>query len=177
MVITVQMSYLREAICGPITLARASTLFVGRFQTIGDVSSFVEGELRRITGIWIPYRRASESRVLYRVAILVVQREIRKLGDDPDLAHFLRAGVALIDWPDVRQACEQITAVVNINIDAETDRQLIACVQPLHFPALGAMRDRLAAAALCETARKKRKLVERGVVARVIESDTRERDR
>jgi hypothetical protein len=37
--------------------------------------------------------------------------------------------------------------------------------------------DRLAPAALRETARKKRKLVERDVVARVIEADTRERDR
>jgi hypothetical protein len=37
--------------------------------------------------------------------------------------------------------------------------------------------DRLAAAALRETARKKRKLVERDVVSRVIEADTRERDR
>ena len=37
--------------------------------------------------------------------------------------------------------------------------------------------DRLAAAALCETAKKKRKLVERDVVVRVIEADTRERDR
>lgn len=37
--------------------------------------------------------------------------------------------------------------------------------------------DRLAAAALRETARKQRKLVERDVVSRVIEADTRERDR
>jgi hypothetical protein len=44
---------------------------------------------------------------------------------------------------------------------------------------VGAMRDldRLATAALRETARKKRKLVERDVVVRVIEADTRERDR
>ncbi len=44
---------------------------------------------------------------------------------------------------------------------------------------LGAMRDldRLAAAALRETARRKKKLVERDVMARVIEADTRERDR
>ena len=49
----------------------------------------------------------------------------------------------------------------------------------LHEATLGAMRDldRLAAAALRETARKKRKLVERDVAARVIEADTRERDR
>jgi hypothetical protein len=36
--------------------------------------------------------------------------------------------------------------------------------------------DRLAAAALRETSRKKRKLVERDVVIHVIEADTRERD-
>jgi len=37
--------------------------------------------------------------------------------------------------------------------------------------------DRLAAAALRETARRKRKIVERDTTARVIEEDTRERDR
>jgi general secretion pathway protein A len=49
----------------------------------------------------------------------------------------------------------------------------------LHEATLGAMRDldRVAAAALRETARKKKKLVERDVMARVIEADTRERDR
>jgi general secretion pathway protein A len=49
----------------------------------------------------------------------------------------------------------------------------------LHEATVGAMRDldRLATAALRETARKKRKLVERDVVVRVIEADTRERDR
>jgi general secretion pathway protein A len=47
----------------------------------------------------------------------------------------------------------------------------------LHEATAGAMRDldRLAAAALRETARKKRKLVERDVVARVIEADARDR--
>lgn len=49
----------------------------------------------------------------------------------------------------------------------------------LHEATLGAMRnlDRLAAAALRDTARKNKKLVERDVVAHVIETDTRERDR
>ena len=49
----------------------------------------------------------------------------------------------------------------------------------LHEATVGAMRDldRLAARALRETARKKRKLVERDVVTRVVEADTRERDR
>lgn len=49
----------------------------------------------------------------------------------------------------------------------------------LHEATVGAMRDldRLAAAALRETARKKKKLVERDIVAHVVEADTRERDR
>jgi type II secretory pathway predicted ATPase ExeA len=60
------------------------------------------------------------------------------------------------------------------------DRELFAsdATALLHEATAGAMRDldRLAAAALRETARRKRKLVERDVVARVIEADTRERD-
>jgi len=64
---------------------------------------------------------------------------------------------------------------------AGCDREVFAsdAIVVLHEGTLGAMRDldRLAAAALRETARKKRKLVERDVVAHVIEVDTRERDR
>jgi hypothetical protein len=50
----------------------------------------------------------------------------------------------------------------------------------LHEATAGSMRDldRLCSAALRETARKKRELVERdSIVSRVIEADTRERDR
>lgn len=48
-----------------------------------------------------------------------------------------------------------------------------------HEATVGAMRDldRLAAAALRETTRKKKKLVGGDVVAHVVEADTRERDR
>jgi type II secretory pathway predicted ATPase ExeA len=64
---------------------------------------------------------------------------------------------------------------------AGCDREVFAsdAAVLLHEATAGAMRDldRLAAAALRETARKKRKLVERDVVGRVIEADTRERDR
>ena len=64
---------------------------------------------------------------------------------------------------------------------AGCDRELFAsdAVGLLHEATAGAMRDldRLAAAALRETARRKRRLVERDVAARVIEEDTRERDR
>jgi type II secretory pathway predicted ATPase ExeA len=62
---------------------------------------------------------------------------------------------------------------------AGCERELFAsdAIGLLHEATLGAMRDidRLAAAALRETAKKKRKLVERDVVARVIEADSRER--
>lgn len=62
---------------------------------------------------------------------------------------------------------------------AGCERELFAsdAIGLLHEATLCAMRDidRLAAAALRETAKKKRKLVERDVVARVIEADNRER--
>jgi len=64
---------------------------------------------------------------------------------------------------------------------AGCDRELFAsdAAALLHEATAGAMRDldRLAAAALRETARRKRRLVERDAAARVIEEDTRERDR
>jgi len=64
---------------------------------------------------------------------------------------------------------------------AGCERELFAfdAIALLHEATAGAMRDldRLAAAALRETARRKRKLVERDTTARVIEEDTRERDR
>lgn len=59
------------------------------------------------------------------------------------------------------------------------DREVFSsdAVVLLHEATAGAMRelDRLCAGALRETARRKRKLVERDVVSRVIEADTRER--
>ena len=61
---------------------------------------------------------------------------------------------------------------------AGVDRELFSsdATVLLHEATAGAMRDldRLCGAALRETTRKKRKLVERDVVARVIEADTRD---
>ena len=74
----------------------------------------------------------------------------------------------------------QITTPDGVTLAGEQDGGEDAhAIVLLHEATLGAMRDldRLAAAALRETARKKRKLVERDVVSRVIEADTRERDR
>lgn len=62
---------------------------------------------------------------------------------------------------------------------AGCDRELFAAAAAalLHEATAGAMRDidRPAAAALRESARRKRKLVERDAVARVIEADSRDR--
>jgi type II secretory pathway predicted ATPase ExeA len=64
---------------------------------------------------------------------------------------------------------------------AGVDREVFGsdAIVLLHEATAGSMRDldRLCSAALRETARKKRKLVERDIVSRVIEADTRERDR
>jgi type II secretory pathway predicted ATPase ExeA len=77
---------------------------------------------------------------------------------------------------------DDTTEYLRMRLDrAGCNREVFAsdAVVLLHEATAGAMRDldRLAANALRETARKKRKLVERDVVARVIEADTRERDR
>ncbi len=62
---------------------------------------------------------------------------------------------------------------------AGSDRELFAtdAVALLHEATAGAMReiDRLAASALREAARKKRRLVERDSVARAIEAESRDR--
>ncbi len=59
---------------------------------------------------------------------------------------------------------------------AGCERELFSSdpVAMLHEATLGALRDldRLATAALRETAKKKRKLVERDVIARVVEKDS-----
>lgn len=77
---------------------------------------------------------------------------------------------------------EDTTEYLRMRLErAGCTRELFAsdAIVLLHEATVGAMRDldRLATAALRETARKKRKLVERDVVVRVIEADTRERDR
>lgn len=77
---------------------------------------------------------------------------------------------------------EDTTEYLRMRMDrAGCTREVFAsdAIVLLHEATVGAMRDldRLAAAALRESARKKKKLVERDVVAHVIEVDTRERDR
>ena len=129
MVVAVQMTDLRGVVRGPAAMNRARALFTGRFQNIDDVAAFVLREFDRINDLWLRHRHGGEkgvaattNRGIYLAAVCTAQRAVRAIGDDPDLAHFLREGVTCVDWPAVHQGCTQIRAAININIDAEAVR-------------------------------------------------------
>jgi hypothetical protein len=133
MVAMAEVSHLCEAFHRPAALGRGRALFRVPWQNIDDVAAFVYEEFDRINGMWTPYRRgapASESRVLYRAAIRAAQHAVKALAVDPRLGRFLRDGRARGDWPEVRRGCARIAAAINVNIDAEPDRQLLMVSQP-----------------------------------------------
>jgi hypothetical protein len=142
LVAAAQVSDLQRAIRGP-AVERAAAMFGGRFRNIDDVASFVHDEFSRINGIWIRYRSggeqagASVNRVVYRAAIRVAQHEVRSLGDDPDLARFLRRGLAEIEWPDVYRPCALVVAALKVHIDTKTDLQSLDQTQPSHVRTAG----------------------------------------
>ena len=138
MAIAVQVSDLNTEIRAAAARDRARAMFAGRFRNIDEVAAFIDDEFFRINGIWMRYRSggersaaASENRLLYRSAMRAAQRAVREIGGDRDLAHFLREGVAHIEWPGVHHACAQIVAAISVNIDADADRQLLAHSQPV----------------------------------------------
>ena len=135
LVASAQVSDLRDTIRGA-AIERAAAMFGGRFRNIDDVAAFVHAEFSRINCIWMRYRSSGEqagasvNRVVYRAAIRVAQHEVRSLICDPDLAQFLRRGVADIDWPDVCRPCALIAAALDVHIDTKTDLQSLARPQP-----------------------------------------------
>jgi len=105
---------------------RARALFTGRLENIDDVAAFVHGEFFRINDLWMRHRccgaqgaAATRNRGIYLAAVGTAQRAVRAIGDDPDLAHFLREGATFVDWPAVHRGCTQISAAVNININID----------------------------------------------------------
>jgi hypothetical protein len=137
MVVIAEVNAVREEIRGPAAVGRGGALFRGPWQDIDDVVAFVSEELDRINAMWMPYRRGagtSANRVLYRAAIRAAQHAVRALGSEPTFARFLRDACARTDWPAVRRACRQIVAALQVNLDAEPDRQLFTHPQALQPP-------------------------------------------
>ena len=110
-------------------------LFVGRFRTIEDVIAFLFDALSSINERWLPYRItrhapdvAHAARTidaahasLYRSGIRDAQRAMASLGDDPDLAHFLRTGSERNDAPQVSRACVQLAEILTVALTREPD--------------------------------------------------------
>jgi hypothetical protein len=94
--------------------------FAGPFQTLQDVASFVDATLERARGIWSRYRRdvaslgpATEARrARHRDAVREAQRAVAAIGDEPAIAHLLRAGMAAPGWPAVHTACTELAGAL-----------------------------------------------------------------
>jgi len=123
-----------EACQGHTTAATSSqALFVGKFRTFGELAGYVLTAIAQIQGTWMRYSSRhsataepnNERRFLYRRAVADAQRALATLGEDPDVAHFLRAGREGTGSPALRTACNQILAVLRIRLDVELDPALL----------------------------------------------------
>jgi hypothetical protein len=145
LVIIRQIAYLRDVLREPAASSRARNWFIGRFESIHDVATFFHDELHRINAIWIQYREddaaphiSSTDRVtLYRASVRVAQRALRDLLEQPDLAQFLRAGLAMADWPAVHTAFTEIAAALAVQVDTVSGRHPIVPPLPSRVAAPG----------------------------------------
>jgi hypothetical protein len=146
-----ELEHLRLALGDGAPPDRARHLFGGRLQTMADVVGITRRKLADQNSAWICYRRPraepvpnlvedgdftaageeGERRVLYRVAIRKARQALRALGDDRDLAHFVRTGAACSDWPEVLLPCVTIGAVIGVAGHVEGIRA--AAIAPFLF--------------------------------------------
>jgi len=140
MVIVTQLSRLRDVLADPAAEDRAYGWFVGRFEGIDDVTAYFDEQFSKINGIWMQYRHShalgtgmsTNDRVtLYHAAVRVAQQALADLKDDPDLAYFRRAGIAMTNWPEVHTAFREIDAALAVQIDMESGRLPLALLAPL----------------------------------------------
>jgi hypothetical protein len=110
----------------------AASEFLGvRFGSIGALVACVRARLVQINQLWIQYRRAEsadpipgliddpaeeERQLYYRSTLLVARREMLTIGNDPDVAHFLRRGIASQGWPEVQTACANLCLLIAVPI-------------------------------------------------------------
>lgn len=147
-VVAVQLSQLTQAFPRAARQANTQPWFVGRFRGVEDVATFLREEFARINFSWMQHRHDAQAapadnapayqhrRARYRHAVRDAQQAVIALSRHPDLAHFLREGTARFDLPEVHTACAEISAVLNIRLDAEPDRRLFDA-QPTTTPPAG----------------------------------------
>ncbi len=144
LVVAAELRQLAEAIENAAGTVSMRALCTGRFRTAHDVASFVGDKLAQINELWMRHRQAGppcgsppeqtpaceEARARYRCALRDAQRALAAIGDDPDVARFLRAGIALRDWPDIQHRCMRIAVALRITLDIEPGRALWSALQP-----------------------------------------------
>jgi hypothetical protein len=127
-VIRMQASRLQEAF-REVAMGRTSGWFVGKFRRIDDVIAFLN-EVVEGSRVWEIYRdgqplpagmKEIDRVTMYRTTLGIAQRSIRRLGADPDLEHFLKGGVAAVDWHEVHTGCKQIAGALAGEIDLDVD--------------------------------------------------------
>lgn len=124
-VVTMQVSRLRDALRDPAAKACCRDWLRGRFRGPEDVAAYLSDEVRRIHGLWRPYRGDQpqlpgvaelDRVVMYNTTLRIAQRAVRELGQVPEVVHFLRGGVAAVDLPDVHSACAHIATALSVDL-------------------------------------------------------------
>ena len=132
-VILAQLDRLRDAFRDPMVRGRTAAWFLGEIQTIDDLAALVHERLRKIHAIWMPYRRGyPQSRglshgdqvAMFRIKMRMAQRALHDLGDEPEVAHFLRHAVAASGIPEVHLAAKQLVDALAVPLDEPGARRL-----------------------------------------------------
>jgi hypothetical protein len=95
-----------------------------------DVIPLGKAELRRITRIWLAYRRVEQATsepghaAAYQLALRAAFDELHKMGEIPEIGRMLHRGVASVKWPEIVTACEQTLVAIGVRIELQAARQL-----------------------------------------------------
>lgn len=98
-------------------------LFTERIRSVSDVSALV---CERIDRVWLEYGHLirGPGGSVCRDVVREAQCALTMIGDDPDLMHLLRVGMAHPDLPGVFCACANIAELLELAIDIEPDAAL-----------------------------------------------------
>jgi hypothetical protein len=121
-VVEAQVQRLSDAFDGAAAHTCATQLLIERFRKL---AAFLRYQMHRANAGWLLHRRVHEqstlprparerAAVLYREAIREGQNVMDHIRRYADLVHFLRAGAACTEWPEVYAPCTLIAAALDI---------------------------------------------------------------
>ena len=110
------------------TEAATNELYVGRFERLVEISTHLLDQIGHVNEACFRARVAAEGwrdpesaarsigHDVYRRALASASEQLDLIGQDPDVAHFLRAGAAVASEP-FRTGCRAIASVLNVSLD------------------------------------------------------------